>query len=86
MDFADKAAIVTGGASGIGKAIAEELLKNGAKVRGPMLIVLIHKLMRETVYMTPRIVFKLDGRSISICSSRLTFIPIRRNWYVIIIK
>jgi NAD(P)-dependent dehydrogenase (short-subunit alcohol dehydrogenase family) len=31
-DFKDKVAVVTGGASGIGKAICEELLKDGARV------------------------------------------------------
>ncbi|OPY37766.1 MAG: 3-ketoacyl-(acyl-carrier-protein) reductase [Methanoregula sp. PtaU1.Bin051] len=32
-DFAQKIAIVTGGTSGIGYAVAEELLKRGATVR-----------------------------------------------------
>ena len=31
-DFADRVAVVTGGASGIGKGICEELLKDGARV------------------------------------------------------
>lgn len=39
MDLNDKATLVTGGASGIGKSIVEEFIKHGARVRG----------MRETV-------------------------------------
>jgi 2-dehydro-3-deoxy-L-rhamnonate dehydrogenase (NAD+) len=33
LDFADRSAIVTGGAQGIGRAIAQRLLASGAKVR-----------------------------------------------------
>lgn len=36
MDVKEKVAIVTGGATGLGRAFCEELLKNGAKVKYSM--------------------------------------------------